>query len=115
MSGPLLVKVCGVRVSNSTTSRGTSSRVLRPTPPQVQLAGEDVQPFVALVRALLLRPCVVLWWHQDLVRLQPAWAAGERQERPAVADDRLEAHARVPCVWCVDELIERNLMCPGQR
>jgi hypothetical protein len=84
--------------------------------PQPQPPGQDVHPLIALV-GLLLDVAVVAgrgWRDDDLVRPRPARPLRQRNERAAMAAERLQADARVARRGRADQVIERHLVRAGQ-
>ena len=84
--------------------------------PQAQPPGQDVHPLVALV-GLLLHVAVPAgrgWRDDHLVRPRSARPLSQRDERAAMAAERLHADARVARRGRADEIIERHLIRAGQ-
>jgi hypothetical protein len=76
---------------------------------------EDVQPLVALVRLRLRLTPGGARRDDDLVRLDAARPAAERQQRHAVRLHRAKADPGVAGRRGVDQLVERHAVRPRQR
>jgi hypothetical protein len=63
---------------------------------QPQLAAEDVQPLLALVRLGIRFPSVPIRRNDEFVRLQATRSPGEWLERHAIVRERKRVDARVP-------------------
>ena len=112
-SGNGLVKACGTRVSNSTTSPDESTKSRAPSCRR-RRPGQDVQPFVAVVCLLLGRGGRPLCREDQLVGLQPALLSRERHHRHAVAVERARMDARVGRRRRLDQVVQRHLVGAGQ-
>jgi hypothetical protein len=83
---------------------------------QSQLPGQHVHPLVALVRFLLRAGPLLSADRRDdhLVRPRPARPLGQRDERPAIAVERLQLDPRVADRGRAHEVVERDLVGAGQ-
>jgi thioredoxin reductase len=76
---------------------------------------EDVEPLVPLVCLRIGLGPVASWRDHELVRLDAARPPGQRQHRHAVPIYRPKVDARIAGRGCVNQLVEGDAVCPGER